>query len=153
MKYYHCCLKLSCMHLKQNQAHLQKNMQKTCYISACLSSPFHAQQAACYIRGHLDGTGSHKTVPMLSNLLILYVKQTLPENVPMIADIDHFVNNNIEGNDNNNATDNENIAESFSLCTLVDKNGRLLKSTQIDNYIYHDHKLPFASMTLCIDSL
>jgi hypothetical protein len=72
---------------------------------------------------------------MLSNLLLLYVKQTLPENVPMIADIDHFVN------DNNNATDNENIAESFSLRILVDKNGRLLKSTQIDNYIYHDHKL------------
>jgi hypothetical protein len=51
-------------------------------LHKCLSQfnkqqQIHAQQAVQYIRGHADGKGSHKMVPMLSNMLLMYIKQKM----------------------------------------------------------------------------
>jgi hypothetical protein len=49
-------------------------------LQKCLSQflrqqQLHAQQAAHYIRGKTDSISSHSTVPMLSSLLMLFVKR------------------------------------------------------------------------------
>lgn len=49
-------------------------------LQKCLSQflrqqQLHAQQAARYIRGKTDSISSHSTVPMLSSLLMLFVKR------------------------------------------------------------------------------
>ena len=47
-----------------------KNLLHKCLSQFSKQQQIHAQEVACYIRGHLDGTGSHKTVPMLMRTLL-----------------------------------------------------------------------------------
>ena len=49
-------------------------------LQKCLSQflrqqRLHAQQAACYIQGKTDSISSHSTVPMLSSLLMLFIRK------------------------------------------------------------------------------
>ena len=110
-----------------------KTILHKCLTQFTKQQQIHGQQAAYYIHGHLDGFGSHTTVPMLSNLLLAYLKQFLARSNPSPMDIDSSCDNTVDSD--------ESEIEPMTLRIRVDKKGKLLKSTQIDDYIFHDCKL------------
>jgi hypothetical protein len=72
---------------------------------------------------------------MLSNMLLMYIKQKI-NNIEIHNEVD------IDDNSCNNEDDE---VEAMRLCIHVNKDGKLLKHTQIDNYFYRDHNLDHIS--------
>jgi len=96
-------------------------------LHKCLSQftrqqQIHAQQAVRYLQGHGDGISSHKTVPMMSTLLLSFVKHSYEQNKnkPEVHEI------NIEDEE----------IEPTPLKIQVDTVGRLVEAHQVHHYWY-----------------
>lgn len=102
-------------------------------LHKCLSQfgrqqQIHAQQAAYYIWGFGDGIPSHKTVPMMSLLLLLYVKDSIK--------LIHF-NESSESSDYGD----EDSTEQPHVRLTMNEDGQVVNANQVDHYIHREDSL------------
>ena len=76
-----------------------KMLPHKCLSHFTRQQQIHAQQAARYLRGHDDSIPSHKTVPMLSALLILYVTKAVHAK-SLKSDVAHRTDRSRDGDKN-----------------------------------------------------
>jgi hypothetical protein len=88
----------------------------------------HTQQAVRYIQGFGDGIASHETSPMLSSLLIAYVK----DRYPWLKSAHSFLDT-----DCNFGHDNEEPEGVHMMRITTDSEGQLLEANQVHHYIHH----------------
>ena len=105
-----------------------KNLLHKCLSQFSRQQQIHAQQAAYYIRGFGDGIPSHKTVPMMSLLLLLYVEKSIKSQ--------HY-NESFEDSD----CEDEDSIEQPHIRLVMNKNGEVVNTNQIDHYIYRADSL------------
>jgi hypothetical protein len=96
-------------------------------LHKCLSQfrrqqQIHAQQAACYIQGFDDSISSHRTIPMLSSVLLAYVRTGL-----MSAEN--------EEQDEPDSEDDD-APEQAHLRIATDHAGNLVEGNQVHNYVF-----------------
>ena len=125
-----------------------KRLLHKCLSQFTRQQQIHAQQAARYLRGFDDSIPSHKTVPMLSALLISHVARvartlgphTLPSNQSHTDDSD----SDEDSDDNDDAIGDEDDTEEcedVSLKILVDQHGSLRETNQVIDYLYRGKTL------------
>ena len=95
-------------------------------LHKCLSQftrqqQIHAQQAVCYIRGFGDGISLYDTVPMMSGILLAYVREVYTDSQEGEV-LDHL--------------DDDDETELTCLRVMTDKNGNLIEANQIHHYLY-----------------
>ena len=101
-------------------------------LHKCLSQfsrqqQIHAQQAAHYIRGFGDGILSHKTVPMMSSLLLSHIKKSLKT-----MSSSHSTNNNYDSD-----TDDEDEDTKHPWVRLmITKDTKIVQTDQVHHCIY-----------------
>jgi hypothetical protein len=125
-----------------------KTLLHKCLSQFIKQQQIHAQQAARYICGLNDTIKSHKTLPMLSSLLLDFVCRAFPDNTvesdyydTVLDDKeDDTTNSNSNSEDSNNDT-YHNFTEPVRLQIYTDNAGKFIKANQIDHYIYRDRKL------------
>lgn len=98
-------------------------------LHKCLSQfshqqQIHAQQAAHYIRGFGDGIPSHKTVPMMSSLLLSYIKKSMKTA--------HSSGNNSESD----SDDSDDETEHPRVRLTVTEHSEIVQADQVHHYIY-----------------
>ena len=114
----------------------------------------HAQQTVRYLCGLGDTISSHKTVPMLSNLLLAYVKKRyhlviVGQSTAHMADSEHntriviepledvVANPNIQlANDEDLNLEGDDKAEVLYLKLSVDDSGNIMHSNQVLDYLH-----------------
>ncbi|PPQ75657.1 hypothetical protein CVT26_001814 [Gymnopilus dilepis] len=101
-----------------------KTLLQKCLSQFLKQQELHAQQAVNYIRGNTDSFASHKTVPILSSLLLYFVK-------------DRFFPCDSHSSQNFTLDDSDDV-EAPRLRITVDEDGRLSRRTQVDDYFYRD---------------
>jgi hypothetical protein len=101
-----------------------KTLLHKCLSQFSRQQQIHAQQAARYIQGFNDSISSHTTVPMLSSILLAYIK-------------DHYLLS--EQKTNEIGEDDE--QELVHLRIATDKEGNLVEANQIHHYIYRAESL------------
>ena len=100
-----------------------RNLLHNCLSQFSRQQQIHAQQAAYYIWGFGDGIPSHKTVPMMSLLLLLYVKDSIKSL--------HY-NQSSKGSD----YEDEDSVEQPCVRLTMNEDGQVINVNQIDHYIY-----------------
>ena len=106
-------------------------------LHKCLSQfsrqqQIHAQQAARYIRGFGDGIPSHKSVPMISSLLLSHVKNSIK-----VVSSAHP-----NGNNTDSASDDEDDdTEHSRIRLIVTENNKIVQTDQVHHYIYRADSL------------
>ncbi|KAF5362237.1 hypothetical protein D9756_001995 [Leucocoprinus leucothites] len=99
-----------------------KQLLHRCLSQFTRRQQIHAQQAVRYLQGHGDGIPSHKTTPMLSSMLVSFLKN---------------VHKNVLGdteNENFNLVDNDDIEPDIGLQIKINTEGQLIDTTQIYHY-------------------
>ena len=122
-----------------------KRLLHKCLLQFTRQQQIHAQQAARYLCGLDDSIPSHKTVPMLSALLISYVTNTArvrtengEENGPNYA----AENEDSEGDDDADGDDYQDREhEDISLRIVLNRDGSLREANQVVNYLYRGETL------------
>ena len=104
-----------------------KTLLHKCLSQFSCQQQIHAQQTAHYLCGMDDMIPSHKTIPMMSALLISYVKDMQKHSQKFIVDSEE---------DN---TDDE--VEPTTLKISVDIGGKLCESNQVEDYLYRGETL------------
>jgi len=99
-----------------------KTLLHKCLSQFTRQQQIHAQQAVRYLRGFGDGISSHKTIPMLSTLLLAFVRQNYDVRVCQ--------------EDAEYANEEDEEIEPASLKIQVDKDGKLVDSHQVHHYWY-----------------
>lgn len=146
--------------LHSNAVDSAKALLHRCLSQFARQQQVHAQQAAHYLCGHDDTIPSHKTIPMMSSLLLSHVKETVPCN----SDLDTHEDDNGSSSDEDdnpgtsksspssdedqslgNSGSRKDEAEAVSLRIAVTKNGNLYTSNQVIDYIYRDDSLSLLS--------
>ena len=125
-----------------------KTLLHKCLSQFIKQKQIHAQQAARYIRGLNDTIKSHKTLPMLSSLLLDFVCKTFPDdtvesdyyNTLLYEQENTATNCNSNSEDIHNNTYND-FAEPVRFQIYSDNAGKFIKANQVDHYIYRDGKL------------
>ena len=105
-------------------------------LHKCLSQfncqqQIHAQQAVQYIQGFGDGIPSHQSIPMMSALLISYVKDSIK------------LQKSTDDNDqvDNDDGDNDDLIEHPRLKVSVNKDGKIIDTHQVHHYVYRADSL------------
>jgi hypothetical protein len=111
-----------------------KTLLHKCLSQFTRQQQIHAQQAVSYLRGFGDGISSHKTVPMLSTLLLSFVKEKHSEKL---------CPNEMECVNDDDLLDDD--IEPTSLCIELDNEGKLVDSHQIHHYWYRSDSLAHLS--------
>jgi len=133
-----------------------KRLLHKCLSQFTRQQQIHAQQAARYLRGQDDSIPSHKTVPMLSALLISYVTKTtrvrtaLGENVNEENMGDDRVDGDCEsdsdidkddGHDGDEDDHGDREREEISLKIVINRDGTLHETNQVVDYLYRGETL------------
>ena len=126
-----------------------RQMLHGCLAAVLREQKIHGQQAARYLRGFGDGIPSHKTVPMLSRQIALYVKSNIDQQTQHINMKVSSPTN--QGNNNENASEEpcirddesaeyfQEVAEEMDLIPvriLKDSSGCLYQCDQVQDYLY-----------------
>ena len=133
-------ISVSSTQMSSNIDHAKTLLHK-CLSQFSRQQQVHGQQAVRYLRGLDDAMMSHKTIPMLSNLLLLHIRSVYS----ILYDTDESILN---------ATDDENndLHQSF-LKVAVESNGRLINNNKVLDYWFRDDKLShlnFYDFTRCV---
>ena len=123
-----------------------KRLLHKCLSQFTRRQQIHAQQAARYLRGLDDSIPSHKTIPMLSALLISYVNRAKNMSDGVHTDKDE---KNDDGVDEDDETDDdadegdheEREREDVSLKIVLNKDGTLRETNQVVDYLYRGQTL------------
>ncbi len=103
-----------------------KTLLHKCITQFTKCQQIHGQQAAWFLRLHKDTISSHSTVPMLSGLLMSYVKDEYQS---------------LKGDNAQCCTADDNEDDSTFLPVIFDENRRVVQSNQIHDYLYRDEAL------------
>jgi len=105
-----------------------KTLLHKCLSQFTRQQQIHAQQAVRYLRGLGDQICSHKTIPMLSSILLPFVKSNLPsQNITRnVTEIEH---------------DTEEDIEQLPSKIITDNHGELIDTNQIHHYWHRDDTL------------
>ena len=98
-----------------------KTLLHKCITQFTRQQQIHAQQAVQYLRGFSDKTSSHDTIPMMSALLLSFIKGTLQSEVPLSESLE--------------SQDDEDV-EQLPLKIVTDNNGELVDTHQVHHYWY-----------------
>ena len=101
-------------------------------LHKCLSQfsrqqQIHAQQAARYIQGFGDGILSHKTLPMMSSLLLSYIKKSTKS-------ISSSHSNSDDSNSDSDEEDHD--MECPRVRLTITENNEIVQTDQVHHYIY-----------------
>jgi hypothetical protein len=125
-----------------------KRLLHKCLSQFTQQQQIHAQQAARYLRGLDDSIPSHKTVPMLSALLISYVMNVARTTDPLISAHDETHTEDIErendiasGDDADEDGYGEEEREDVALKILVGWDSVLREANQVFDYLYRSETL------------
>ena len=143
-----------------------KKLLHKCLSQFTRQQQIHAQQAARYLRGQDDSIPSHKTVPMLSALLISYVtraarmgstKRFVPENAESDGNSEpgegdgsgdgskHDESDDGEDSGSDGDADEDNYGdrerEDISLKIVLNSDGSLREANQVIDYLYRGETL------------
>ena len=113
-----------------------KTLLHKCLAQFSRQQQIHAQQAARYLRGHGDSISSHKTVPMLTGLLLNFLQTEYGL-----------------GSDENDEDADDSDVEQCSLKIQTDCHGRLVSRNQVLDYWYRSDALAdmnFYEFTRCV---
>jgi len=108
-----------------------KTLLHKCLAQFTRQQQIHAQQAARYLRGFGDAIYSHKTVPMLSALLISNVK-TFSSHNNHLSDIH---------NDGDYDNEDESNIEQTALLITTNKAGKIQETNQFHDYFFRSDSL------------
>jgi len=136
---------------KENEGPLarSKRLLHKCLSQFTRQQQIHAQQAARYIRGLDDSIPSHKTIPMLSALLISYVTRAARTREMVRVENDNADDKNDEDVDEGDETDDdanegdhgEREREDISLKIVLNRDGTLREANQVVDYLYRGETL------------
>jgi hypothetical protein len=125
-----------------------KTLLHKCLSQFIKQQQIHAQQAARYICGLNDTIKSHKTLPMLSSLLLDFVCKAFHDNTvepdyynTFLHDKENETTNCNSNSDGSNNDTYHDFTEPVRLQIYTDNAGNFIKANQIDHYIYRDRKL------------
>ena len=132
-----------------------KRLLHKCLSQFTREQQIHAQQAARYLRGQDDSIPSHKTVPMLSALLISYINwaaRTRETHGKLSSkgnenkgDADERNGSGGEDNEDNGKldedSDGDGECEDVSLRIMLDRDGTLREANQVVDYLYRGETL------------
>ena len=131
-----------------------KKLLHKCLSQFTRQQQIHAQQAARYLRGLDDSIPSHKTIPMLSALLISYVTKVMRKISPQTLTCDRNCADDIENDDDVDGDDifsgeddvngdscGETECEDVALKILLDRDGALREANQVIDYLYRSETL------------
>ena len=108
-----------------------KSLLHKCISQFTRQQQIHAQQAVRYLRGFGDGISSHKTVAVMSSILLSFVKARLePSAIPSSTPDSH---------DSRDA-DEEDVEE-IPLKIVTDDSGELINTHQVDHYWHRSDTL------------
>ena len=134
----------------ENPVVQSKRLLHKCLSQFTRQQQIHAQQAARYLRGLDDSIPSHKTIPMLSALLISYVVKVARLVVPPHSTHDQIRKDDI-GSDDNTDGDSDDDAdedeydgeerEDVALSILLNRDGALREGNQVVDYLYRGETL------------
>ena len=136
----------------ENPVDQSKRLLHKCLSQFTRQQQIHAQQAARYLRGLNDSIPSHKTVPMLSALLISYVTKVVWAAVQPVSVYNQIHEAENDGNtdedddaDNDDDADeddyNDEECEDIALRITVNRDGALCKGNQVVDYLYQGETL------------
>ena len=119
-----------------------KKLLHKCLSQFTRQQQIHAQQAARYLRGLDDSIPSHKTIPMLSALLISYVVNVARTVDPPASACDQTYTDDIDGDDDTDKDEcGEEECEDVALKILVGHDGALREANQVVDYLYRGETL------------
>ena len=121
-----------------------KTLLYKCVSQLTRQQQIHAQQVARYLRGSNDGIQSHRTVPMLSGLMISYIEQQLKSDTGSDSTIDIDTESNHSEDDSDDDLD-EDTPNDIEIKIVLDDKGKLKESNQVHDYIFRAESL--ANMT------
>lgn len=107
----------------------------------------HAQQAARYIRGFDDTISSHNTIPMMSAMLLSFVKKTYMLNQNTAGYNNEFIPCGHHSNETdpigleNCESDSDEDIEPIPVRIVTDHNGALIEATQVHHYWFRSEEL------------
>ena len=119
-----------------------KRLLHKCLSQFTRQQQIHAQQAARYLCGLDDSIPSHKTVPMLSALLISYVKKVVGSVETNEAREDS--DDDGESDENDDAEDSDCRdweREDVALKIMLNRDGTLHETNQVIDYLYRGESL------------
>ena len=140
----------------KNPVTRSKTLLHKCLSQFTRQQQIHAQQAARYIRGFDDSIPSHKTIPMLSALLISYIKKgmrmesssTSSSNEPPAGEADSDDDDDIQDDEHS-----QNEREDVALKILLNRDGTLRETNQVIDYLYRGeelHSMVFYDFCRCV---
>lgn len=103
-----------------------KTLLHKCLSQFTKQQQIHAQQAVRYIQGYGDGLSSHVTVPLLSSILLSYIKRI-------------YKTNNV--NDISNESEDTEDNEPTYVRIQLNNNGDLVDCNQVHDYLYRSNEL------------
>ena len=119
-----------------------KRLLHKCLSQFTRQQQIHAQQAARYLHGLGDSIPSHKTIPMLSALLISYATKITQTAVPPTSACDQTCTDDINSDGDTDEDEyNEEERENVALKILVNRDGTLRESNQVVDYLYRGETL------------
>ena len=131
-----------------------KKLLHKCLSQFTRQQQIHAQQAARYLRGLDDSIPSHKTVSMLSALLISYVTKVARTVDPPASTHDRTCTDINDGDDDVGEDKyGEGEREDIALKILVDRDGALRETNQVVDYLYRGetlHSMAFYDFCRCV---
>jgi hypothetical protein len=105
-----------------------KMLLHKCISQFTRQQQIHAQQAVRYLRGFGDGISSHKTVPMMSALLLSFTKKNLQPDISSSESLD--CQNDVE----------EDI-EQIPLKIVTNNSGQIIDTHQVHHYLHRSDSL------------
>ena len=130
-----------------------KRLLHKCLSQFTCQQQIHAQQVARHLRGHDDSIPSHKTIPMLSALLISYfiktmhVRKTSKENTGENNEVEDEADecDKSDVSEDNESGDEDGYGnskcEEILLKIAVNRDGTLRKTNQVIDYLYQSEAL------------
>jgi len=125
-----------------NGAGSAKTLLHKCLSQFTRQQQIHAQQAVRYIQGFGDSISSHVTVPMLSSLLLAYVRER-----------HRAVLKPVEIEPENDHEPEDEALEDVHLRIATDREGRVVESNQVHHYVFRGDSLSdmsFYDFSRCI---
>ncbi|KAG1744865.1 hypothetical protein EDD22DRAFT_786211, partial [Suillus occidentalis] len=122
---------------EQTPVDIAKTLLHKCLAQFTRQQQIHAQQAARYVRGLGDGIPLHRTAPMLSSLLLSYIKATIEDTENVVESMTHNVTvGNGDDDDEDPVVEVDDEAEDVWIRVTTDNNGEIVECNQIHHYIY-----------------
>lgn len=117
-----------------------------CLAARIRAQNIHAQQAARYLRGNMDGMCTHDTVNMMSSAVVSYLAKSFADMIDLADDENEHADDGDEDGDGkeDNYVERDQVdkeVEGAEIRIRVDNQGHLYECNQVDDYLHRDDEL------------